>query len=260
MELSFFLAVGLISIFGLPHGALDPIVAHRSGVWKKPVGLMFFLLSYIALSSLMIIFWCVFPILGFIFFMILSAIHFGRDYQRYSHSNIEHLSYGAFVLGIPVIFHQEQVSIIFQFLLFGASPETLTILIQVFAIASIIVLSLNIKHHSKLALVELIILFIAAWILDPLWYFVLFFCVLHSPRHLISSFRLLKPKLKSLGLIVMCFITLLTIVIGMSVVFFLKDDSLMIEELTLQVLFIGLAGLTVPHMLLIERDRKLNHY
>ncbi len=256
MELSLLIAVVLISIFGLPHGALDPIVAYRSGVWEKPWGLFFFLLVYIALCSSMILFWLFFPILGFALFMVLSAIHFGRDYQRYSASTIEQLCYGAFVLGIPVLFHQEKSSIIFEFLLFGYEPKTLIMLIQTCAIAGIIVLGLNIKHHSKVALIELLSLVTVAWLLNPLWYFVLFFCVLHSPRHLISSFRLLEPKLKSLGLFVMFFITLLTIVIGIGVAVFMKDDSLMIDAMTLQILFVGLAGLTVPHMLLIERERK----
>lgn len=256
MELSLLIAVVLISIFGLPHGALDPIVAYRAGVWRKPRGLVFFLVGYIALCSSMIIFWGFFPVLGFSLFMILSAIHFGRDYQRYSESTLEQLSYGAFVLGIPVIFHPEQASIIFEFLLFGYAPKTLIILIQAFAIAGIIVLALNIKHHAKVALIELLSLLAVAWILNPLWYFVLFFCGLHSPRHIISSFRLLKPELKSLGLFVMFLITLITIGIGIGVGIFMKDNSLMIDALTLQILFVGLAGLTVPHMLLIERDRK----
>lgn len=256
MELSLLIAVILISIFGLPHGALDPIVAYRAGVWRKPLGLVFFLVGYIALCSSMIIFWGFFPVLGFTLFMILSAIHFGRDYQRYSESTIEQICYGVFVLGLPVSFHQEQSSIIFEFLLFGYTPSMFITLIQAFTILSIIVLSLNIKHHSKKALIELLSLLVMAWILDPLWYFVLFFCVLHSPRHLISSFRLLEPKLKSLGLWAMLFITVLTIAIGLAVGIFMNDDSLMIDALTLQILFVGLAGLTVPHMLLIERELK----
>lgn len=256
MELSLIIAVALISIFGLPHGALDPIVAYRSGIWKKPRGLLFFLLAYIALCSSMILFWLVFPILGLSLFLVLSAIHFGRDYQRYSASNIEQLCYGAFVLGIPVLFHQEQSRMIFEFLLFGYEPSRLILLIQASAIAAITLLAYKIKHHSKFALIELLGLIAAAFILSPLWYFVLFFCVLHSPRHLVSSFNLLEPKLKSLGLFVMIFITLLTIAIGISVAVFIKDDSLMVDALTLQILFVGLAGLTVPHMLLVEKELK----
>ena len=83
MDLGPLLAAIFISLLGLPHGALDPVVAYQQKVWRKLPGLSLFLGVYILLAVGMIALWWSVPLLGFILFLSFSALHFGSDYLRY---------------------------------------------------------------------------------------------------------------------------------------------------------------------------------
>ena len=54
----------------------------------------------------------------------------------------------------------------------------------------------------------------------------------------------------------MLFLTILTLLAAVAVAMQVEASVLQLNSLVLQILFIGLAGLTVPHMLLIEWTRE----
>jgi Brp/Blh family beta-carotene 15,15'-monooxygenase len=103
------------------------------------------------------------------------------------------------------------------------------------------------------------IIWIAAACLTPLIYFVVYFCMLHSVRHFSNAFASLDYPHQ--GLRVATLLSVVTVfagVIGFIVLQGFKPELL--EQSILRIIFIGLAALTVPHMILVDRfQRKLKH-
>ena len=77
MEIINIFAAMAILIFGVPHGALDPLTAHRLGLIPSKIKILFFLIGYLAISGLAFYLWLLFPLLSFateITFLIFSSI------------------------------------------------------------------------------------------------------------------------------------------------------------------------------------------
>ncbi len=64
-----------ILLFGIPHGAIDHILFFK----KKSMTQLKFYGLYLGLIALFVLLWLKFPIISFIFFLILSAFHFGES-------------------------------------------------------------------------------------------------------------------------------------------------------------------------------------
>jgi len=256
MDISLIIAAALISVLGLPHGALDPVVAQRIGLWKSWLGLSVFLTLYVVLAAAMIALWLYIPIIGFVIFLAVSVIHFGRDYQRYQNSIWQQIAYGAFVLGLPTLFHPEGTQEIFDYLLFGHTPMVVIWSMQIGGILGAIVLASRLKLKQPIAITELTVLFLVAWLLSPLWYFVVFFCLMHSPRHLLPIFQQYEIQNRGKGLLVIVAITIVTLLLGAIAAYVFQATAISQNALLLQIIFIGLAGLTMPHMILIEWARR----
>lgn len=250
MDISLLLAASLISLVGLPHGALDPVIAHRAGLIRSPLSAMRFVCSYLVITALVVGFWLLLPTVALLGFLIISVVHFGRDWQR--KVRYGGLGYGLLILGMPGIFHADDVVQIFTFLLFGNEPSVPLWALQIMALVGALLVSLDISRLSLLRRTELVLLAGVAWMIEPLWYFVIYFCAFHSPRHLIPEFLRLEPTHRVIAFAVVLATTILTLaiaaVIGSNVE--VRYDDL--DVLIFQLLFIGLAALTVPHMCLLE--------
>ena len=86
MDAELIIAAIAISVLGLPHGALDPWVAWRAKLFETSLGLLSFLVSYIALCLVGLGAWSIAPTCSLIAFLSYSALHFGRDHEhRRSH-------------------------------------------------------------------------------------------------------------------------------------------------------------------------------
>ena len=115
MDLSLILASCFISLVGLPHGALDPVIAHRCGLIHDLRSSVWFFAGYIIVVALVVLFWLTLPSASLLLFLLISCIHFGRDWkQKVSFGGF---AYGAFVLGLPAWTAPKQVEQIFSFLI-----------------------------------------------------------------------------------------------------------------------------------------------
>jgi Brp/Blh family beta-carotene 15,15'-monooxygenase len=94
---------------------------------------------------------------------------------------------------------------------------------------------------------ELAVLAVSAVALPPLVFFLLYFCCLHSPRHLIDTVQGLNRATATATAIGLTLVT-----VGLGALFFVLSPSTQFDQRLLQITFIGLATLTVPHMILIE--------
>ena len=235
---------------GLPHGALDPVVARRCGLIYDLRSSAQFFAGYVIIVALVVLLWLQLPSASLLLFLLISCIHFGRDWKQ--KIPFGGFAYGAFVLGLPAWTAPEQVEQIFSFLIFQNAAEIPLVFLQGLGVIGTLLILLDHSRVSGLSAGELLILIICAVSFEPLWYFVAYFCGLHSPRHLITEFRGMRKELRLSAYVLMLALTILTLGIAAVSGSHLEKYYASIDIAIYQVIFIGLAALTVPHMCLLE--------
>ena len=149
---------------------------------------------------------------------------------------------------------------IFSLLLFDAAPAAALALLQGLGIAGLLLLCLDYGRLNRGMLAELLLLVAAAALLPPLWYFVLYFCALHSPRHLLAEFRRLSGPQRRYAALTLLVTTLAALLIAAASGVHLQQFYESVNVMLYPLVFIGLAALTVPHMCLLEwAGRRSDH-
>ena len=245
-----------ISVLGIPHGALDFFIAKRMmrpPSLKKQAG---FLLGYLLITLMSIIFWVYFPAVALAIFLAMSAYHFSTDWQRQL-PKVSAMAMACIVLFAPSLHSADAIRSIFSVLLLSDEPIGLLLkVMQIFAVLGFVILFLNAKAIVELSKdnhwsgIEIVALLVSAMILPPLLHFTLYFCLLHSLKHWKEV--ALQTQLNHSKLIVIAIPICLATFAGAALMFglFIKQPF---EEGVLQLVFIGLFGLTVAHMLLIDQ-------
>ncbi len=243
------LLVALMVLVGFPHGALDPVVARRYGLWQSGMGLAGFLVLYLALAAVTLGLWFWFSGLIFSLFLIVSIWHFSNDW-RHNLSLFHRLGVALSLIVLPSLFHPAAVQALYSLLVaddyavwmvkFTAQLWPLSTLM----LGSALLLSLRSDLNTS---IEIAVIAATAMLLPPLVFFLLYFCLQHSPRHLVAV-----AKGEKLGhvLVTAVVITALTIILGAVVYQVLPAEEW--QQGLLQTVFVGLIALTVPHMILIE--------
>ena len=267
------LCLFLILIVGISHGALDNIKGERL---FKLFGLksnILFYFSYIFISLIIIFTWLIFPNLILLIFLIFASYHFGKEdtvfkpKNRFPLNEILFFFKGSSVIIAPLLFQKESTNEIFailNFYVFESSffNDFLLVVFLLLSFISNIYLSLEKSIELKnVMLLDFFSIIILNLFLTPVLAFTIYFCFLHSVRHsftlineMDSSFKkgLKKFIMKALPL------TLVTGIIFLISIYFL-NNLYKIDEAIYKVIFIGLASLTFPHILLeylLEKNEK----
>ena len=237
------------ALLGLPHGSLDTAVAKRYLPLDNGPRLMIFFATYLTLAGLVIAFWWQFPNIALAIFLIYSAVHFGDDIAPRI-NKLGASGYGLGIIALPVTFHPEPVLAIFRAL--GSDQSQALVVAAPWALGiSAVMLAIGLYQSPDRALSDWrdpLLLSAAAIILHPLAYFIAYWCFLHSPRHLELAARDLGLESWAEKLRALAPTTLATYGLVIVAVPFLL--GLPADAILLRVIFIGLAALTVPHMLL----------
>ena len=245
----------LILLLGVPHGAFDTIFAYRLYDLRKPTDWMLFAMIYLLLAAVVVAVWWWAPMGFLILFLLISAAHFSGDPEEGT-PHATRILYGGSVLLLPALFHSEEMAQLFG-LLVGNEPALLLMpWIKLIAwiwlpcVALGVILLAWSDWLGPMEIASVVLLSVAA---PPLIAFTLFFCGMHSARHILRTIDYsgsLSRRLLALSALLP--------MIGVAVVsalawWFLKGKSL--DERLIQIVFVGLAALTVPHMALVERVR-----
>jgi Brp/Blh family beta-carotene 15,15'-monooxygenase len=107
----------------------------------------------------------------------------------------------------------------------------------------------NKKIKSGWQVTEWIALITSSVVLTPLLHFALYFCVLHSPKHLFDVSKMLKLSFVKVIVISLPFV-ILTLLLAWVLFAVVASDA--IDTELLRWIFIGLFGLTMSHMMLIH--------
>ncbi len=244
-----------VALLGLPHGALDLPVARVLWPLTGAADHMLFYGAYIGIAGAVAALWWLAPGLALIAFMAYSALHFSGDWEM--DGLLLRIAGGLSVIGAPALFHVTDVVSILSVLTDGAWAKPIAYAIAVAGLigASLgLIALLQMSRHARGARLELAGIWIGAAILPPLLYFIAYFCLLHSLRHMRDTLHALPERaaaLRAAAGIMVASVLGASLALGL----LLRVDGADLEGSVLRVVFIGLAALTVPHMLLVERFR-----
>jgi len=263
----------LILILGISHGALDNIKGKKLLKLFGYKSSFSFYFTYLLISFLIIIFWLVFPNIILLLFLIVASYHFGKEDTVFSFKRKywipESLFFfkGSAIIIAPLLFQKDKTNEIFQTLhvnVFESQIFTDQFLIILLCLSFLSSLYISNKKNTDLKglmVMDFFSLIILNLFLTPILAFTLYFCFLHSIRHSITLIFELDKSFKS-GLkkfvnkaIPLTFITGVIFLIAVH----LLNNFFMLHEAIYKVIFIGLAALTFPHILLeylLEKNEK----
>ncbi len=252
----------LILSIGISHGSLDHIKGKKL---LKILGFKssaIFYISYVIVGLITIIIWILFPKFLLFLFLIVAAFHFGKEdsdfISKYKNLELIYFFKGSLVIISPLLFHKNETLSIFKSLNFDISTNILInneilYLFIFLSFISNIILSLNKSFDIKsLLLMDFLSILILNYFLNPVLAFTFYFCFLHSIRHSISLINEMNTSLKK-GLPIFIKkalpLTIITI-FGYIFAIYILNNYNELNDSIYKVIFIGLASLTFPHILL----------
>jgi Brp/Blh family beta-carotene 15,15'-monooxygenase len=269
---------GAVAIVGLPHGALDHLVARQ--IFAPTLGRRWWVvfgLLYLGLAGTMASVWIAAPLAALAVFLSLSALHFGWDDPLWVRRSsgfwdaVEHTSVGALPIVLPTWLHSAEVTVIFGWMMPAARPLDTGVVGAIAACAASIVLPVAGLRFGRLlfnapaapaAAAELAAIVVLHVVAPPLIAFLTYFCGWHSIRHALELADDLEPGDLRAGL--RRFVreaapmTLTTVVAAVVASGALVLTDVAIDSLLASVIFIGLSVLTVPHMAMMALARAAN--
>ena len=230
--------------------------------------------------------WSILPTMSLAIFLIVACYHFGKEdtsfllekdlkWKNFKKLNsFVYFSRGLLIIFAPLYFHNEETLAIFKLL--GANAIFLSkfqsdlmweyhkIIGWISLIGYLIFLYMKFDNgrYSAAHCFDFIPIIILNSVLSPLLAFTFYFCFIHSFKHSISLIHFLDSQNFKNGLSIFVKkalpLTLITAALFILGVYFLTNYYVL-DDAILKVIFIGLASLTFPHILLeylIEKNEK----
>ena len=243
----------LVAILGLPHGALDLPIAEVLWPLDGWRGKLRFVAIYLGLVGAVIVAWVLVPGIALVAFLAYSVVHFSDDWSRAA--TPLRWTGGLATIGAPALLHHTEVTALFAYL---APPDVAVVCAYAAALGGGLALCaligmLLVKPQTRgQAAAEQLILWGAAVLLPPLVFFAVYFCGLHSVRHFRATIGTV-PRARRALMIAVALSGLVTL--AAVVVVLLRHEAITSPSLDtgMRIIFIGLAALTVPHMILVDR-------
>ena len=213
-----------------------------------------FVIAYLALSIAVVFIWWQLPLIFMGSFLLLSVMHFSRDLNDQV-PKITRVLYGGSIIFLPTIFHFKEMQNLFSLILDADTGLQITSFLYLLAwpwlAGSLISIYFQFIRGWLFGL-EILAVALLTTLASPLVSFTLYFCGMHSLRHILRTRAYSGLTLMKLGLVSLAPM-LGVIFIALLAWFYLPE--LPNYERILRLVFVGLAALTVPHMLLIDRVR-----
>ncbi len=256
-------------LVGLPHGAFDGAIAFFLGAGRSAIRMTGFLVGYSLLAGLYVWFWYLAPMPALAGFLILSVIHFGSgDIQPFKSGlsagagralkMVRIFIHGGVVAIVLPNLHPQEVAMLYAVLTGGYAGPIMGItgwLLPVWGAGYLVyLLAAVIYKPLRLAVFEIAILCGIAAVLPPLAGFAVYFCLVHSRRHFLVIWSAMQAMLPRQTILVTGLILTVTTWAGAGAAFYLQADVATVSagDAALRTVFVLLAALTVPHMILVD--------
>ena len=283
-KISYFTISPLICLFlilsiGVSHGSLDNLKGRKLFQIYGINNFVIFYLSYILISLSVIFFWIIIPSISLIIFLIIASHHFGKEDTQFLIVENSYLNQfffflkGTLIIFAPMYFHFDETISIFKLLLidnesfyeflnFIESNKILLYGIILSTLSSIILFIKNFELKKFTIFLDYFSILIINFYFSPLVAFTVYFCFLHSIRHSISLVYELDNNDLMNGLKIFTKKALPLTIVTATFCFlglYLLNNTYNFDSSVLKIIFIGLASLTFPHILLeylIEKNEK----
>ena len=262
-------ALAAVMLIGLPHGAFDGAIAFCLGFGRSTGKIIGFLFMYLLLAGLSALVWSVSPVFALAAFLGLTIVHFGtgdtehlfQPGPRLAQRGLKAcqiLVHGGMVTILLPVFHTAEVSELFIIL---AGPNAVLIIdalrpaLMIWLAATCIYASVGlVSQRYGAAAGELAALAMLVWLLPPLAGFAVYFCVVHSRRHFASIWKAMQLYISRRFILISGgILTAASWAMGAGLyVSQTTSGSFSADEAFIRTVFILLAALTVPHMLLVD--------
>ena len=251
------IALALVAIFGISHGASDHLLASPS--WERyfrQYWLLAFIIVYIGLIILVFAMWTVAPAVTLLGFLCLAALHFAIDDMPEPITRQflpEVIGRGLLPVSGAALLHGIELTEIITSLLDNADIATKFVIAM--TVTALIALSANViaiiirMHSAELYLaMELIATVVALVVFPPVLGFALYFCFVHARRQVHLRCKRFGTSVVEYHTTYAPFIIGGIAALSLSFILGIEAGALVIA---------GLAALTVPHMLLLDRGAKV---
>ena len=274
-----FICLLLILSIGISHGSLDNFKGRKLFQILKIDNFSIFYFAYILIALIVIFLWILIPYVSLIIFLMVASYHFGKEDTQFL--IIENSYYnqflfflkGSLIVFAPMYFHFDETISIFRLLLIEnetfynfldliESNKILLYCIILSTLANILLFTKNFELKKFTIFLDYFSIIIINYYFSPLVAFTIYFCFLHSIRHSISLMSELDENNLGNGFKIfikkalpLTIITAIFCVIGL----YLLNNTYNFDSSILKIIFIGLASLTFPHILLeylIEKNEK----
>jgi Brp/Blh family beta-carotene 15,15'-monooxygenase len=256
----------LIATIGVSHGSLDNFKGAKLLKILNIKNKLLFYFIYIFISLVVITSWLIFPLFMLVVFLVVAAYHFGKEdsvfgkINKFKLLNLLLFLKGSLIILAPLYFHHYETIQIFEILgvkLIQYNSSLIIILIYLSLISNFFI-----NKNILLSLLDSFTIIILNINFEPLLAFTIYFCFLHSIRHSLSLIQDINNRNLKKGLINFLKkalpLTIITAFVFLIAVFLL-DKYYLLDSAILKVVFIGLASLTFPHILLeylLEKNEK----
>ena len=278
-NISPFICLLLILTIGVSHGSLDHVKGKKLFNILNINNIAIFYFLYILVAILVIIIWVITPFISLIIFLLVASYHFGKEDTQFlinENSYFNQLLFflkGLLIILAPMFFHFNETITIFKFLLvdneifystleFIEVNKILPIGIILSTLSSVYLFLREFEIKKFIIFLDFFSILIINYYLSPLIAFTVYFCFLHSIRHSITLIYEIdknnfKNGLKVFGkkALPLTILTAIFCLIGL----YLLNSSYNLNSSVLKIIFIGLASLTFPHILLeyfLEKNEK----
>ena len=269
----------LILTIGVSHGSLDHVKGKKLFNILNISKISIFYFSYILIAILVIIIWIIIPFISLMCFLLVASYHFGKEDTQFlmnENSYFNQLLFflkGLLIIAAPMFFHFDETIIIFKLLLvdneifystleFIEVNKIVPIAIILSSLSGICLLLRKFEIKKFIIFLDYFSILVLNYYLTPLVAFTIYFCFLHSIRHSITLIYEIdkndfKNGLKIFGqkALPLTVLTAIFCLIGL----YLLNNNYDFNSSILKIIFIGLASLTFPHILLeyfLEKNEK----
>ena len=279
LSISPFICLLLILSIGISHGSLDNVKGRKLFQIFEIKKFYIFYLAYILIAIIVIILWILIPYVSLIIFLTVASYHFGKEDTQFLivensyYNQFLFLLKGSLIVFAPMYFHFDETISIFRLLFIEnenfynfldliESKKILLYCIILSTLANILLFTKNFELKKFTIFLDYFSILIINYYFSPLVAFTIYFCFLHSIRHIISLISELDENNISNGFKIFIKKALpLTIITAIFCVIslYLLYNTYNFDSAILKIIFIGLASLTFPHILLeylIEKNEK----
>lgn len=269
---SIWVLIASVFIIGIPHGAIDHIIAAELYELNQTLkGHLLFYSSYLLIMIVVGALWIFYPVAGMIFFLVISIYHFGQadmeDFLKPKEfgNRIFHINRGGMIIGLivfsdpgttyPIMADAMRISRD-SFSTFMPDANTaLLVVLSVYILVSLFAIGFRRITNLQSYLTDSAMLAACLILTGPLVGFAIYFAFWHSAGHINEMRQFFASKGKTLTVKKFYLKSLPFTVVsiaGLALLVFV-NSQLNMENQFLSLMFILISVLTLPHMLIVEK-------